>query len=290
MKYFLAINNISHKEIDKCDQFSIIDLASFGDYENTIESISNFTGKYSSEEELLSFLLKNSKITNEQMLNKHLVVCYKGIKSKNDPIGCWKKMNRNGITGILLNGNNDCLKYDSFERELLSNELFIPEFINLNECANSELIKFNILKNLYFHLTNDPIYSHYKDNFEACYRNLATYLNLIEKDHIVNSEYFYRPMKTLAKILSYEKRVNKDGTKYVLNTTKLFRFLLYYFDMKQNTTNKLVIKSKKEDLIRQKEELIKVQENINSEIDRLTFEEENQRKKKKESFEQTKLF
>lgn len=295
MKYFLAINNNTYKESDKRDQFSIIDLKSFGDYEDTIESISHFTAKFSSEEELMNYLLKNGKITTDQLQNKHLVICYKGKKSIYDEIGCWKKLSKRGTNGVLLNGNDELLNFNNFEDEMFANELFIPDYIDINNCLETEKIKFYILKELCNHLRTNPAYSHYGNVFEDCYRNIYTYLHFIESDHLVSSEYFYRPMKSLAKLLAYDKRMTKDGSKYVLNTTKLFKFLLYYIAIKENVTAKITIASKKEALLKQKDELLKQkdeltkrQEDINKEIDNLNIEEEKKRTKQK--YIQTTLF
>lgn len=90
MKYYLAIDQTRSTNEDKSDRYKTIKLESILNFKlDSIDGITNFTGRFENEANLFAYLAKFN-LVDAKDASKHFCICYKSPK-RNGIDGKWNK-------------------------------------------------------------------------------------------------------------------------------------------------------------------------------------------------------
>ena len=102
MKYYLAIDQTRSTNEDKSDRYKTIKLESILNFKlDSIDGITNFTGRFENEANLFAYLAKFN-LVDAKDASKHFCICYKSPK-RNGIEGKWNKC------GKRVQGQSDIL-------------------------------------------------------------------------------------------------------------------------------------------------------------------------------------
>lgn len=234
MKYYLAIDQTRSTNEDKSDRYKTIKLESILNFKlDSIDGITNFTGRFENEANLFAYLAKFN-LVDAKDASKHFCICYKSPK-RNGIDGKWNKCGKRvqGQSDILFKDEAILFNPPSLINHLLSmqiNNMTFTSYDNLNE---NEKINLSILQMISKELLTNDFYK-YDDIYESAY-GLLNYVKDI-KNGYVNNKYYFKYVSLLVEHLSfrYDKfdtdkvkpLKNKDGVTY-LNKRHLYEFVIY---------------------------------------------------------------
>ena len=137
MKYYLAIDQTRSTNEDKSDRYKTIKLESILNFKlDSIDGITNFTGRFENEANLFAYLAKFN-LVDAKDASKHFCICYKSPK-RNGIEGKWNKCGKRvqGQSDILFKGEAILFNPPSLINHLLSmqiNNMTFTSYNNLNE-------------------------------------------------------------------------------------------------------------------------------------------------------------
>ena len=200
MKYYLAIDQTRSTNEDKSDRYKTIKLESILNFKlDSIDGITNFTGRFENEANLFAYLAKFN-LVDAKDASKHFCICYKSPS----------------LINHLLSMQINNMTFTSYD--------------NLNE---NEKINLSILQMISKELLTNDFYK-YDDIYESAY-GLLNYVKDI-KNGYVNNKYYFKYVSLLVEHLSFrydkfdtdkEKQLkNKNGVTY-LNKRHIYEFVIY---------------------------------------------------------------
>ena len=153
MKYYLAIDQTRSTNEDKSDRYKTIKLESILNFKlDSIDGITNFTGRFENEANLFAYLAKFN-LVDAKDASKHFCICYKSPK-RNGIEGKWNKCGKRvqGQSDILFKDEAILFNPPSLINHLLSmqiNNMTFTSYDNLNE---NEKINLSILQMIFINM------------------------------------------------------------------------------------------------------------------------------------------
>ena len=246
MKYYLALDQKRSKNENKSDRYKIIDLESMLNFKlDSIDGITNFTGRFVSETNLFAYLAEYNLIDAKDT-SKHFCICYKSPK-RNGIEGKWNKCGKTmqGQSDVLFKNEAILFNPPSLISHLLGMQINNMTFTSYENLSNQEKINLSILQMISKELLTNDFYK-YDDVSESAY-GLLNYVSDI-KNGYVNNKYFFKYVSLLVEHLSfkYDKfdtdkvkpLKNKDGVTY-LNKRHLYEFVIYLVHLEREFNKSL---------------------------------------------------
>lgn len=232
MNYFLAIDKTRSKEADKSDRYFIVDLSLLdSNQRNSIESITEFTKNFKSEQELMFYLISHNIVPRE-LLGKHFTICYKSPKD-HKWTRCGYKIKDQ--SSVLFDQDANLLDPGYFFEQLISLGIAPDIHFNYETCDANDAMKINLLSMLVRELQTNEMYKYHYIANEV--NSLNQYLLTIKNDNYVDNKYFSQNINDIVcgiyykySKFDYDKMqplTNKQNKRYT-NVRHLFELAIFF--------------------------------------------------------------